>query len=213
MGQYYMPAIIHDDGRIESLYSHAFSSGLKLMEHSWIGNDFVNAVYSEICKNPKKIAWLGDYSNDFTDNDGEAYHEGMTLEEFSKYYDAVWGEEVQHLGPTDMVAGSDSILDMDTRGTYLVNHTKRVFLDMGLYTKRATTPDGWCVNPLPLLTACGNGRGGGDFRDSGNSRGGRDIGTWAFDKLEYTNEQPDSFTEVHFVFREEYQGIEENESA
>ena len=41
MGQYYKPINLDDK---QWLYSHDFGDGLKLMEHSWIGNDFVGAV-------------------------------------------------------------------------------------------------------------------------------------------------------------------------
>lgn len=40
----------------------------------------------------------------------------------------------------------------------------------------------WCVNPLPVLTACGNGRGGGDYRDDDDIN----VGSWAFDLIEYS---------------------------
>ena len=47
MGQYYKPVNTED---LSFLYSHAYDSGLKLMEHSWIGNDFVGAVMSLMTK-------------------------------------------------------------------------------------------------------------------------------------------------------------------
>ncbi len=48
MGQYYKP--INIDNK-QWLYSHEYNhNGLKLMEHSWIGNDFVGAVMSLMVK-------------------------------------------------------------------------------------------------------------------------------------------------------------------
>ena len=41
MGQYYQPLLIDDSGSMITAYSHDFDNGLKLMEHSWIGNNFV----------------------------------------------------------------------------------------------------------------------------------------------------------------------------
>ena len=41
MGQYYKPTCIPKE---ESLYSHDYDNGLKLMEHSYINNNFVEAV-------------------------------------------------------------------------------------------------------------------------------------------------------------------------
>lgn len=65
MGQYYMPTLIDDNGAISILYSHDYDNGLKLMEHSYIGNDFVNAVLTQLWKHPQRLAWIGDYSNDY----------------------------------------------------------------------------------------------------------------------------------------------------
>lgn len=206
-----MPAIIHKDGKVESLYSHEFDNGLKLMEHSWIGNAFVNCIYSEILKNPKRIAWIGDYSNDFDDSQPEAYHRNLTFEQFCVYYDAVWGEDVKHLGKDEMIPEAETLMDVNTNGTYLVNHDQKQFLDIGKYIKRATTSDGWCANPLPLLTACGNDRGGGDFYRSADAVGYEKIGIWAFDTLEYTNDRPASGEEVFYTFIE-HTGVEEKKT-
>ena len=44
MGQYYHPTIMGKRYGVQGwLYSHAYGEGLKLMEHSYLGNDFVNA--------------------------------------------------------------------------------------------------------------------------------------------------------------------------
>ena len=42
-------------------YDH---NGLKLMEHSWNGNNFVAAVLNELLENPCQLYWLGDYAQD-----------------------------------------------------------------------------------------------------------------------------------------------------
>lgn len=44
MGQYYMPTLIAEDGAVSTLYSHQYDNDLKLMEHSYIRNNFVNAM-------------------------------------------------------------------------------------------------------------------------------------------------------------------------
>lgn len=43
MGQYYRPVCILDD-RLESISSYDYDNGAKLMEHSYIGNNFVEAA-------------------------------------------------------------------------------------------------------------------------------------------------------------------------
>ena len=45
MGQYFKPVIIDKkDSKkvVASLHAHDFFNGLKLMEHSYVGNNFVN---------------------------------------------------------------------------------------------------------------------------------------------------------------------------
>ena len=63
MGQYYMPSIKSlRDKKEMSVYSHQFESGLKITEHSWIGNYMCNQVYNWILDNPSIVAWIGDYA-------------------------------------------------------------------------------------------------------------------------------------------------------
>lgn len=204
MGQYYRPTIIAPDGRILVLISHAFDNGSKLTEHSWISNEFVNAAYSLILRSPKRVAWIGDYAHQDYDPVNEAYARVMPLGEFQKFYDSVWGEDRDGIPPNLFSKKDLEILDYDTRRMYIVNHNKRLYIDLEAFIRENTAKggdwDGWCMNPLPLLTACGNGRGGGDFYEG--HIGYEDIGIWAFDFLEYTDKIPDGFTEAIFYFDE-----------
>lgn len=203
MGQYFMPMVIDEVGNITTLYSHDFENGLKLMEHSWIGNSFVNAVASLIVKKPCRVAWIGDYSDDFFGKD--AYEKAMPQEDFMKYYEAAWGEERSHqLVPSKLPEGWERVITKNSEG-YLVNHTKKIVLDIKKYIGRNECAFGdwmgWCVNPLPLLTACGNGRGGGDYNYRAKV-GLEHVGTWAFDVIELTDTKPDGYEEVMYEFRE-----------
>jgi len=67
---------------------------------------------------------------------------------------------------------------------YIVNHTKKVYVE-----KR----DGF--HPLSLLTAEGNGSGGGDYDGSNMTM----VGTWARDVISMENEAPD-YTLIECVF-------------
>jgi len=62
MGQYYKPICIDTK---EYLNAHHYDNGLKLMEHSWIGNNFVCAVEGMLTPkghwHNKHIVWAGDY--------------------------------------------------------------------------------------------------------------------------------------------------------
>ena len=71
MGQYYIPTLINANGVINTLNSHRYNNGLKLMERSYIGNKFVNAVCTLLWKNPTRLAWIGDYSDGEEDKCGQ----------------------------------------------------------------------------------------------------------------------------------------------
>ena len=61
--------------------------------------------------------------------------------------------------------------------------------------------DGWVPHPLPLLTAMGNGQGGGDYRGVNMDK----IGCWAGDLLHVTMLPPRKeagFTELEVEFYE-----------
>jgi len=204
MGQYYTPLLIAEDGTVATLNSHHFGNGLKLMEHSWIGNDFVNAVISLINGVKKKVAWIGDYS---LDPYSDAYSEKLSEDEFVKYYQIAWNEVHSD---KELSSGqfSDEALktistEKDDKG-FLINHTKKVYLNLRKYFDECIVKEGYikgyCVNPLPLLTACGNGRGGGDYHSK--YPGQEFIGTWAFDEIEYSKQAPD-YERLDVIFKED----------
>lgn len=65
MGQYFKPCLLAEDKKtvIEFMYSHDYGNGLKLMEHSYVGNDFVSAFETLIAHKPKYVVWAGDYAD------------------------------------------------------------------------------------------------------------------------------------------------------
>ena len=174
MGQYYKPVSLD---KKQFLYSHSYDSGLKLMEHSWIKNPFVNAVANLLKEGGEwfktRIVWAGDYAD-------EELH--LSPEQIKEYQDAHPIKEGDNYGNTPNVYSYMSEQGMEINpkapkgivGKYLVNHTKKEVVKLtGLPNN-----EGWRVHPLPLLTCCGNGRGGGDF-------GGENefTGTWAGDVI------------------------------
>ena len=64
MGQYYRTLLVFEDGLEECVNANQYDNGVKLMEHSWVGNNFVNAVLGAIENNPARVAWIGDYAVD-----------------------------------------------------------------------------------------------------------------------------------------------------
>lgn len=207
MGQYYMPTIIYPDGSIATLDIYAYGSGKKLMEHSWIGSHLVNAVYAKIRNKPRRIAWIGDYSKDGYETCGEAYTKHLSLEDFMEYYKHAWPEENHDdvISPAMYAPEELELINEKTKAMCLVNHDRKEYLDLGNYIARCTVKKGeddWCVNPLPLLTACGNGRGGGDFHDSNSAVGYKYVGIWAFHRLELTTHIPWGYQKRAYSFIE-----------
>jgi hypothetical protein len=201
MGQYYTALVIDGDSNIKTLKPHQFDNGAKLLEHSWIGNSFVNAVYTLIYNSPCKVAWIGDYSNHPYEPNNDAYAKALSRSKFTELYKIVWEDnEGDSLHPKDFTEEQLSLMTVLTSGMYLINHSRNCYLELGTYIRHAIDKDTRCINPLPLLTACGNGRGGGDFHE-GNI-GYESVGIWAFDELEYSNKKPQGYTEAHFRFME-----------
>lgn len=211
MGQYYYPTLLQSCKtgkirRIKWLYSHSYGNGLKLMEHSYLGNDFVSAVCSQILRQPHVVAWIGDYSDETY---GDTYEKKLPREAFMNIFNKICGQDRDkrkiHPDPLPGFNGPHSFA-----GWYLVNHTQKVFIDLGKYAannkwRQSSTWNGkteeWdmCIHPLPLLTACGNGRGGGDYHGTDMDV----IGTWAFDLIEFTDKNPEGCKEIMYHFQED----------
>ena len=150
-------------------------NGLKLMEHSWIDNGHVNGVLEAIEDNPCQVAWVGDYADEAGDFD-ERYTEEVR--------DAVWSGNCLKDSPFAEMPSTH-------RDGFLANLDKGAYIDLAeyigaaTYTQRWDRSGGeWCIHPLPLLTAIGNGRGCGDYH--GTCMGA--VGAWAMDEIMYTRD-------------------------
>lgn len=197
MGQYYIPVSIDKE---EGLFAHDFSSGLKLMEHSYINNDFVNAV--EFLLSPlgpwhmSKFVWAGDYADEESSGSamGEVLHNFIykNRKMYSPY-------EIDSLNKDVALSdeeGSEGFKSEDY--PFIVNHSKKQFVDK----RKAVDNDGWKIHPLPLLTADGNGRGGGDYYE-----GSPDfdmVGMWKKDiiSVEKSMDEYEGFEELIVSFTE-----------
>ena len=204
MGQYYYPTILREKNKrfySEEFYSHDYNSGLKLTEHSYCGNHFVETVMAQLLNNPGRLAWIGDYHEE---GDFAELNPGLpkTIEKrFYKHYesehDCCAGNHVSHYSKPEEVK--------ERQGRFILNHDKKCYIDMVEYEKNnltCTEDDDWHFHPIPLLTAVGNGRGGGDFHGIGEE----DVGCWAGDLLEVRNAKPNGYRDVteDFQFQEEY---------
>jgi len=163
MGQYYK-AINLDNKQ----WLNSSGGGLKLTEHSWVGNDFVGRIMNLMLETgewfKKRIVWAGDYYGDE-------------------------GDEIDHYKQAGSSNKIDPLIYMtaaNQKRAKLINHTKK------LYVRYDEMPDkdGWVVNPLPILTALGNGRGGGDYSESQPDCD--KVGIWAGDVLSISFTVPKS---------------------
>ena len=188
MGQYYKPIVLADDRKTikQHILSHDIKytfkhydgkevecgNGLKLMEHSYIGNDFVSAFESLIKNNPQRVVWAGDYA--------DYEYDDITL------YELCTDE--------NKVIPTERPNTRDTR--YVVNHSKKEFVD------KYKVPEiidwkGAKIHPLPLLTCEGNSRGGGDFRGKNDY-----VGKWARDIISVESKKPKGYAEINPDFKE-----------
>lgn len=165
MGQYYHIIMKKKDEDEISAFDRTLDGedyvGAKLMEHSWYNNNMVNAIAQKLHNTPTHLAWVGDYADDnIKGNEINPYHEAWERKSYSN------------------LKASDFTLN----GRYLVNHSKKLILDCWMYLIQnvKNSKDRWIIHPLPLLTACGNGRGGGDYEGTNMDQ----VGSWAWDVLE-----------------------------
>ena len=195
MGQYYHPVLSKDGKTNFKAFRDIRPGGLKLMEHSWWGVELPNAIAEKLYKDPAHLWWMGDYAVDkYRGEDGRYYPYPDTDPVLLAAYNTAHGEK-----SVKEIATSPDNFKMD--GTVLCNHTRRIFMDCDKYhdALKNKDVDGWVVHPLPLLTAVGNGQGGGDyFADSDRDC----VGSWAGDLISVEDEAPEGYAEVEYRFYE-----------
>lgn len=183
MGQYYKVLLMDEnetrvlDRTIDGEYTLA-----KLTEHSWWENPFVNTVCRLIYKKPTKVIWMGDYASDT-----EQYKEKFEKDDL---YSLVWNDN------DDEEQGLKSN-QLKLNNKYLVNHTSKEYINCKQY-KKENMKEEWCLHPLPLMTAVGNGMGGGDYYGPDKDV----VGVWAGDLISVEDTAPDGYTLVCVNFVE-----------
>ena len=157
MGQYYKPINLE---KKQWIYTHRFKQGMKLMEHSYIENTFVQAIEVLLTKfgpwYKSKLVWAGDYA-DVEKETMKKGDEDSGENLFSLIDDS---NGIESLAPyqIDKIKEKNKIDLKDY--PFIVNHSKKVYVDK----RKVKEFDGnWKIHPLPLLTCEGNGRGGGDY--------------------------------------------------
>jgi hypothetical protein len=157
----------------------------KIMEHSWWENDCMACVAYKLYKNPQRLAWVGDYAeqDDFYANDMFKVDRCIDDDVAVPNVEKVWGEDAK-------TSGFDSKERIALDHKYLVNHEQKVYIDLDEYFKRSVDKEGWCINPISILTAVGNGRGGGDFHNEAQEWL---VGRWAWNMISIEDEPPQGF--------------------
>lgn len=211
MGQYYRPIIFSEDGHKYTAHSHFYDDGQKLLEHSYVGNDFVNAITAYLFENKGRLAWVGDYSDD--DNEHGYELGGGFIKDHDDFvenvYSILWGDGNEDSLTEVKDTPSEDWVDVVNSDYYFVNHTKGIYLSLREFVEKNKWHESYdwdgehheidaCLHPLPLLTAVGNGQGGGDY---GHKLLNYDlVGSWAFDTIEIADTEPDGMEKVSYEF-------------
>lgn len=74
----------------------------------------------------------------------------------------------------------------------------QAYLDCDKYKARCNNND-WILHPLPLLTAVGNGLGGGDYYGINKDQ----VGGWAWCTISVEDDIPVGYEELEYIFRED----------
>ena len=178
MGQYFHAVILDAEATLMAWLS-PFNSGMKLMEHSYLGDEFVSTFEWELTPAGRfyksRVVWAGDYA----DNEANTTENLYSISKSCKASELGAGEEIK----------------TTIHYPFLVNHTTRQFVNKFKVPKNRS---GYQIHPLPLLTCEGNGRGGGDFYGESPL-----IGSWARDVISAEKTAPAEFTELVFNLIEE----------
>ncbi len=201
MGQYYRAMMKKQNGRITVYNRNVIRNGkpeymvAKLMEHSWWLNDFVNGVCLDIYNGNEtvRIAWIGDYAHTYLDCYGLMEFNGLNKQQISRMTKWCW--DCKGIA----VPANNFTLD----GLFLINHTKRQYVDCSEFYEDNISSDEWCVHPLPFLTCIGNGLGGGDYTKPTDDSTEDYIGAWTWDEISITDKPVEDYLKIFPIFKEE----------
>lgn len=187
MGQYFLGVVSRDaskdafmEGEIATFSPYDGDAGGKLVEHAYNGMRTISAVEQDLFERPARVVWAGDYADD---------EPGVAVSEDSPY------QNLYHLLRGENTLRQVIPVDVAEQPTFLVNAERRVAVvnaDSPHSVRRRNSPRrqfSW----LALLTAEGNGRGGGDYEQSPNGF----VGSWARELVYTTNTLPLGVTVIN----------------
>jgi hypothetical protein len=173
MGQYYLAIILADKEVVKPEVIRIFMEmyGSKLTEHCYINNPSVNSFEYQLTKEGMFYKSRVVWAGDYANNE----------DDIDKNLYCIAKEN-----PDKYLCRKEKHMK---EYRYIINHTKKQFVDKQKHT---------LLHPLPLLTAEGNGRGGGDYY----GRNEKLIGIWARDLFSIEKEIPEDYEEFECEFDE-----------
>lgn len=198
MGQYYKTVVISKDHDCEKRIVTIDNDckfpdwvGLKLMEHSYLNNEWTDALAYLIYRNRVRVAHVGDYADEFPQYE-LAYN--RAVERVPLDLHNIWGK--------DLYDENGKLNRFDYTHKYLVNWDKNEYISFDNWKKKAFSA--WSKKvylcPFTMLTALGNGRGGGDYYEEYPNA--EFVGSWAWDCISIEDNAPIDFEENNVYFSE-----------
>ena len=196
MGQYYKTVMVRTGGEgiVKDIVTVdndcEFKSGwvgLKLMEHSYLNNEWIDAIANFIYRNRVRMAHVGDYAYEYP------------------HYQLAYNDNVKKevLDVSDMYDENGMLKRFNYDGKYLVNWDKKCYISFDNWKKRNLVS--WAEDvytcPFTILTALGNGRGGGDYYQEYPHF--EDVGDWVWEEISIEDEVPDGFLEENTIYFKE----------
>lgn len=171
---------------------------IKLTEHSYLGNDYCTDILSLLSNEWKgdKVIHVGDYAEPNDETNTQRLINNICKDNNIKTSVYDWANSFEEVIPKDF--------NYNIR--YVYNHDKKEYVDLFHQPIQWLNIDDKVAsftkfNSFALLTACGNGLGGGDYRSINENV----IGSWAGDRLEssveFLNEYK-KYRENNYVFDE-----------
>ena len=167
MGEYHKAVVLKRD-RVtvdKFITSWDYDNGAKIDEHSYITNSYVSAFECIIYKNPQRVIWAGDYAPP------------CKMRRTTVYDRCIESKKARQ-----------SITVKEINRRFIINHTKRIFVDK---TKTTENSMGLRFHPLPFLTM-----------EASNTDSYKEInphiGRWARDRISIDSEVPKGYKELEF---------------
>lgn len=199
MGQYYKTVIIAEESdsekkivTIDNDCAFADWIGLKLMEHSYLNNEWTDALAYLIYHHKARVAHVGDYAYEFPQYE-------LT---YNKYVIRtplnirnIWGKDLYN---------KEGLLNrFDYSNKYLINWDKKEYINFDNWKKnnKVSWSEDVYITPLTMLTALGNDRGGGDYHSP--LPHAEDVGCWAWDCISIEDQVPEGYIEEGTIYFKE----------